>query len=186
MRRTDRAMDEAFALEIIDEADYGVVSFEREGMPYGIPLSLVRDGRRLLFHTAKTGRKFDFIKDGAPVWAVFVSRVKVPELFSAEELDAMAGSPSKAANLISTVFTTEYASAMAGGTVHELFSYEEKANALERVCRKYTPDQMKFVQMAITSGINLTRVFEIRMEEITAKRKKFDALGKEMKFGRTE
>ena len=42
MRRSDRAMDAAFAFEVFDKAPYITVSFTRpDGSPYGVPLSLV-------------------------------------------------------------------------------------------------------------------------------------------------
>ena len=43
MRRSDRAMDAAYAFEVFDKAPYITVSFTRpDGSPYGVPLSLVR------------------------------------------------------------------------------------------------------------------------------------------------
>ena len=43
MRKASRAMDAAFALEVLDKAPYITVSFVRpDGTPYGVPLSLAR------------------------------------------------------------------------------------------------------------------------------------------------
>ena len=184
MRRADRAMDEAFALEIIDEAAYGVLSLSSLEGPYGIPLSLVREGKRLYFHTAREGKKLSWIQEGAPVWVTFVSRVQVPDLFSEEELEDIASDPAMVGQLISSVFTTEFASAMVAGKIYEVVDNDEKALALKLTCLKYTPDKMDYFKIALASGMSRTRVFAIDMEDISGKRKKYDETGREMKFGR--
>lgn len=186
MRRKDREMDEAFALEIIDEAAFGVLSLCSGQAPYGVPLSLVREGRRLYFHSAREGKKIDGIGSGDPVWVTFVARVRVPDLFSPSELEAIAADPAKTGKLISSVFTTEFASAMVSGTIHEVDDQAEKIHALELVCSKYTPDKMKYFKAAVTSGLDLTRVFAIDIGQVTGKRKRYDSSGAELKFGRRE
>lgn len=186
MRRTDREMSNAFALEIIDEAQYGVVSLAKDDEPYGIPLSIVRDGDKLFFHTAKEGHKFDFIHNEAPVTVLFVSRVQVPKLYSNEELDEMMKSEDIFGKLVSQVYTTEFASAMVKGTLTEVFDDPGKEHALELICKKYTPDKMKYFKLAMESGMSQTRIFAISMDEVSAKRKQFDGDKVEMKFGRME
>lgn len=186
MRRKDRAMDRAFALEIIEEAAYGVVSLAKEGEPYGLPLSLVREGDRLLFHSALEGHKYDFIEDEAAVHVVFVSRVRVPDLYSRAELDALAVTDEGSGRLLSQVFTTEFASAMVRGRILELKEPVEKKRALELICRKYTGDKMAYFEAAAASGMELVRIFQISLDEVTAKRKAFDDQRREMKFGNRE
>lgn len=186
MRRNDRAMDRAFALEIIDEAAFGVLSLAKDGEPYGLPLSMVREGNRLLFHTALEGHKYDFIEDGARAHVVFISRVGVPDLYSTEELDELAASGKGAASLLSQVFTTEYASAMVRGEIRELRDPADKMRALELICLKYTGDKMKYFKEAAESGGPLVRIFEVSLDEVTGKRKAFDRDKKELKFGRRE
>lgn len=186
MRRKDREMDRAFALEIIDEAAFGVLSLMGEGEPYSLPLSLVRDGQRLCFHTAREGHKYEFIREGAVVHVVFVSRVKVPKLYSEAELDRIAETKEGLPVLISQVFTTEFASAMVKGTIRELTDPEDKKRVLQLICQKYTPDKLKYFEVAHQSGAALTRTFAISMDEVTGKRKRFDAQRQEMKFGRME
>ena len=63
MRRKDRERDEKFALGVIDSAPYGVMALTDEnGEPYAIPLSPVRIGGFLYFHSAHEGTKNDIIK----------------------------------------------------------------------------------------------------------------------------
>ena len=54
MRKADREKDEDWALAVFDKAPYVTVSMTRpDGIPYGLPLSLVRDGKRTFyFHCA--------------------------------------------------------------------------------------------------------------------------------------
>ena len=69
MRKASRAMDAAFALEVLDKAPYITVSFTRpDGTPYGVPLSLARtDDKTFYFHCALEGEKLDCIATN-PVW----------------------------------------------------------------------------------------------------------------------
>ena len=66
MRRKDREMDRVFAFNIIDKSEYGVLSMlDDEGEPYGLPLSLVRYGDLLYFHSAKLGKKVDALLENS-------------------------------------------------------------------------------------------------------------------------
>ena len=76
MREASRAMDAAFALEVLDRAPYVTVSFTRpDGTPYGVPLSLVRtDEKTFYFHCALEGEKLDCIAVNPMVAMSAVSR----------------------------------------------------------------------------------------------------------------
>ncbi len=54
------------------------------------------------------------------------------------------------------------------------------------ICEKYTPNKMEYFDTAITAGLNRTNVYKVEMESISAKRKKYDSDGVEMKYGRME
>ncbi|ADL07114.1 pyridoxamine 5'-phosphate oxidase family protein [Thermosediminibacter oceani] len=186
MRRKDREMNREFGLKVIDKSIYGVLSMVDEGEPYGIPLSIVRDGNTLYFHSAKDGRKVKILEKNPKVSVVFVGETKIPEIYSNEELDEIAKDESKANALISKVFTTEFESAVVVGKVKLVEDEDEKIKALKLICEKYTPTKMAYFPIAIKAGLNRTNVDSIEIEEITAKRKKFDANGEELKWGRTE
>ena len=93
---------------------------------------------------------------------------------------------SKAGLLGSSVFTTEYESALVKGKVCLVENEEERIEAMRLICEKYTPSKMAYFNMAIKSGLARTNVYKIVIEEITAKRKKYDKNGEEMKWGRME
>lgn len=186
MRRKDRKMSKEFGIEVIDKARYGVLSMVDGKKPYGLPLSIVRDRDNLYFHSATGGRKTEVLKENPKVSVVFVGETKIPENFTKEELDEIANDPSKAVQLISSVFTTEYESAIVSGKVNLVESEEEKIKAMKIICEKYTPTKMEYFDMAIKTGLSRTNVYRIDVEEFSAKRKKYDSEGKEMKWERME
>lgn len=187
MRRKDREMSKEFGIEVIDKSTYGIMSMiAEEKEPYGIPLSIVRDGDNLYFHSAMDGRKVKALQKESSVSVAFVGEKRIPENYTKEELDEIAKDESKAVLLISSVFTTEYESAVVKGEVKLVEDEEEKIKAMRLICEKYTPTKMDYFDMAIKVGLKRTNVYRIEIEEIKAKRKKYDIHGKEMKWGRME
>lgn len=187
MRRKDREMNREFGLEVIDKSIYGVLSMvDDSNEAYSIPLSIVRDRNKLYFHSAMDGRKIKILAKNPRVSVVFVGETKIPENYSNEELDEIVKDESKAGLLISKVFTTEFESAVVIGKVGLVENEDEKINALRLICEKYTPTKMNYFPMAIKVGLKRTNVYSIEIEEITAKRKKYDVDGEELKWGRTE
>ncbi|MBU5312704.1 pyridoxamine 5'-phosphate oxidase family protein [Tissierella carlieri] len=187
MRRKDREMSAEFGNQIIDKSRYGVISMvDEDSESYGIPLSIVRDENTLYFHSAMDGRKVKLFEKSPNVSVVFVGEVKVPENYTKEELDEIVKDESKTVLLISSVFTTEYESAVVKGKVKLVEDMEEKIKAMKLICEKYTPTKMDYFNMAIKTGLKRTNVYRIEIEEIKAKRKKYDTHGEEMKWGRME
>ncbi|WP_312699577.1 pyridoxamine 5'-phosphate oxidase family protein [Sedimentibacter sp.] len=185
MRRKDREMSREFGLEVIDKADYGVLSMvDENNEPYGIPLSIVRDGNNLYFHSAAEGKKVRIFGENPVVSIAFVGQVRIPELVTTEELKEM--DKSKAGALISKVFTTEYESAVVKGKIRLLGDDNEKLNAMKLICEKYVSGKMDLFNIAAGSIMRAVNIYKIEIEEITAKRKKYDADGEEMKWGRME
>jgi len=187
LRRKDREMSKKFGIEIIDKSRYGVLSvIDEENNPYNIPLSIVRDGNTLYFHSAQEGRKVKIFKNNPLVNIVFVEDVQVPDNYSTEELDEIVKDESRTVLLISSVFTTEFASTMVRGKVNLVENKKKKIKALRLICKKYTPDKMDYFPTAIKAGLERVNVYSIEIDNITAKRKKYDDSGKEMKWERME
>lgn len=183
MRRKDREMDQEFARLVIDKSRFGVLSInDDEGpSPYSIPLSIIRNEDRLYFHSARDGKKVELFAQNHGVRVVFVGDVHVPELYTVQELDAMVKDPEKTVQLIKSVFTTEYESAIVEGRISEVTDEGEKALALRLICEKYTPDKMAYFEHALKAGAKYTRIYQIQIASMTAKRKKYDRTGIEMK-----
>lgn len=185
LRRKEREMDERFALEIIDKSNYGVLSMMgKNNEAHGIPLSIVRDGNLLYFHSAKSGEKVEIFLHNPKVSATFVGETRIPDIFTPEELAEIIKDESKTKLLISRVFTTECESALVKGRIELVSDENEKFQALKLICEKYTPTKMDYFPLAIKSGLKATNVYKIEMEEVTAKRIKYDSNGEEMKWGR--
>lgn len=187
MRRKDREMDRDFGLAVIDRAWHGVLSLmEEEGLAYGLPLSFAREGDRLYFHSAQSGKKTRLLKDGARVHIVFVGDCQAPDVMTEEQAAEAAKCPETFGLLTSKLFTAEFSSAMVRGTVRLLQTEEEKISGLRAIARKFAPRWMDYFPQAVESGLKVTAVYAVDIQEITAKRKKFDAQGREMKGQRTE
>lgn len=185
MRRKDREMDRAFGLSVIDDAAYGTLAtVDSQMQAYCLPLSIVREGNTLYFHSAKEGQKVEILKNNPQVCVSFVGRVQVPDNYTDEELDEIVKDEKQTVLLISKVFTTEFESAIVKGKVEEVVEREEQVRAMRLVCKKYTPTKMKYFDQAIKAGLGRAQVYKIEIDQITAKRKKYDQDGEEMKWGR--
>jgi nitroimidazol reductase NimA-like FMN-containing flavoprotein (pyridoxamine 5'-phosphate oxidase superfamily) len=149
VRRQDREVDEREARAILEKGQYGVLStVGAEGEPYGVPLSFVyRDGE-IYIHSAPEGRKVDNLAPGAQFSFCVVGATEVqPEMFS-----------------------TRYESAIASGEVRELVG-EAKINSLGWLIAKYSPGFETEGAEYIASRQELTRVFALRIEHLSAKRR---------------
>ncbi len=165
MRRKDREMPEEFGLHIADTCEYAVLSMvETDDAPYCIPITIVRDGKYIYFHSAKDGHKIDCLKAHAKVCIACVGDTKRAK----------------------DKFTTEYESAVIRGIATEVTEDSEKIEALRLLCLRHTPTNMDAFDDAIARSLNRTAVWKIDISEITGKRKKYDSQGKEMKFGRLQ
>ncbi len=185
MRRKDREMSEEFGIEVIDHAPYGVLSMFVDDELYSLPLSFVRDGMHLYIHSAKAGTKVEFFNSNPKVRIVFVVDVKVPELYTDDELEKMSMDASNfAQKVVSTVFTTEYASCIVEGELHLVEDRDEIFHGMRLICEKYTPSKMKYFDHAMEASLSRINVYRVDISNIRGKRKKFDADGKEMKWQR--
>lgn len=186
MRRHDREMSREFGLEVIDKSQYGILSCVDDKGVFAIPLSLVRKDENLYFHSAKQGRKVEAFKKTKDVHVTFVGIVEVPNLYTDEKLDKMLEDPRNSSVLAKNVFTTQFESAIVLGTIDLVEDETEKAQAFRLICNKFVPSKAKYVEHAIKSGMPIANVYRIKINDITAKRKKYDSHGEEMKFQRME
>ena len=149
MRRADRQMDAAFALEVLDKAPYVTVSMTREdGTPYGLPLSLARtDDKTFYFHCALEGEKLDCIAHNPVVFLSAVTRCT-------PTFDSKDGS-----------FTLQYKSATAVGKAELVIGREEKVSALRAICQRFLPHYMDAFDEAIARSLERTAVVRITLTE---------------------
>lgn len=168
MRRKDRSLEQQAAWEIIDSASYAVFScVNDEGEIFSLPLSLVRDGKSIFIHGAKSGSKEKLFGDGRAVEVVCVSYNKVPEV----KPDVLADIKDDAHKLGSQVFTTEYKSAIAKTKAYQVTDDTKKIHALKILCEKYTPQYMSAFATAAYGSLNITNIYEFVIESVSAKAK---------------
>lgn len=186
MRRKDREMDREFALKVIDNSAYAVLSMVDEGnKAYAIPISPVRVGEFLYIHSAKEGHKIDLIRNNPELVLTFVGNVEVPNPIKEEEFIEFKKN-NELGKLTSKHFTTQFESAIIVGQAMIVEEINEKIIGLRAISQKYTPENMKYFEDAVNASIGRTMVIKIEIKEITAKRKKYDRNGDEMKWGRME
>ena len=151
MRRKDRQRDEIFAMEIVDQCAYAVLSMvDPDNKAYAVPLSIVRDGTYIYFHCAQEGYKLECLRGNPEVCLVCVGNV-------CPALDR---------------FTTAFSSAIVKGNCEEVTNDTEKINALRLLCQRYTPQNMAAFDQAIVRSLARTAVYRIAITQITGKEKK--------------
>lgn len=151
MRRKERQMPEEFAWEVVDKCEYAFLAMTAEdGSPYGLPVTIVREGNAVYFHSAMEGRKVACLRRHPRVCLSCVGDTHVPE----------------------GKFTTLFESAVAFGTAEEVTEEEEKIHALRILCQRHTPDNMAAFDRAIAASLKRTGIWKITVEEITGKAKR--------------
>ncbi len=148
MRRKDRQISEAEALEVIDQSGYGVLAtVNADGSPYVVPVSPARNGKVLYFHCAKAGQKIENIQRDARVCLSFVSYFRNDAL----------------------LYTTKYQSAVVTGHAELVEDEEEKIHGLRLISEKYAMEHIDLFDEMIRKSARATSVYKITIDEITGK-----------------
>lgn len=147
IRRQDRKITTQEAVEILDTAEYGVLStVGKDGQPYGVPLSYVHKHGRIYFHCALTGHKLDNIEENEKVSFCAVGRTKV----------------------LPDQFATAYESAVVFGVASEVYG-AERHKALLWLLEKYCPEFIEEGKQYIELKGKAARVIKIDIGRITGK-----------------
>ena len=147
MRRKERQVTAEEAWQIVERSPYGVLAMLTEdGMPYGVPLNMVRSDETLYFHCAMEGKKVDALRGNPKISAVFVDSA---------EIDG-------------AKLTTRYGSAMVFGEAEEVLDAEEKKEALRLLCLRFAPAHMEEFERSLGS-IPRTSIWKITAKHITGK-----------------
>lgn len=147
MRRIDRALDKKYALELLHEGEFGVLSTIGEDLqPYGVPLNYWLQGEDIYFHCAVEGRKIEhFLYTPNVSFCVVCKSVVLPEKF-----------------------TTDFKSVMVSGQVMEVLASDKRV-ALVEMLRRFSPDHLEKGEKYIKAMLEKTRVFRIASGQITGK-----------------
>ncbi|MCF0199064.1 MAG: pyridoxamine 5'-phosphate oxidase family protein [Bacteroidaceae bacterium] len=147
MRRKDREMSAAWALDVLDRAPYITMSMTAaDGTPYALPLSLARtDEQTFYFRCALEGRKLDVLRQQPAVCLSAVTQC-LPTVGPAN------GS-----------FTLQFQSAIAYGTAALVDDEAEKIAALRAICERYLPHHMDAFDASIARSLARTAVVCIKL-----------------------
>lgn len=148
IRRKDRALDEAEALGLLAEAEWGVLAtVDAAGWPYAVPVNhVVLDGA-LIIHCATVGHKLANLACNP--------RVSYCAVTLAEPLPLE--------------LATRYASVILFGQAELLTDPVEKRAALRALGLRFAPAQADLVAREIEQDLAHTAVVRIRIERATGK-----------------
>lgn len=147
MRRKDREISSQEASEILDGAEYGVLStVDSNGQPYGVPLNYVYKDSAIYFHCAVEGQKLDNIAKNPKVSFCVTGGTKV----------------------LPDSFGTLYESAVVFGIAGEVYN-DERHRALVWLLQKYCSDFMEGGLEYIELKNKVTKIIKIEICHMSGK-----------------
>jgi nitroimidazol reductase NimA-like FMN-containing flavoprotein (pyridoxamine 5'-phosphate oxidase superfamily) len=157
LRRLDREINDQKALrQILNHAQYFVMSMADSGEPYAVPLGYVYNEKEniVYFHCAKDGKKIEYLKKNPKVWGVVVLDEGIQE--------------GACVNL--------YASTMFSGRVEWVSDADEKRKAMNLFAERLSADvdgvKQRLEKIFGGGEAALASVVfgKIKVEELTGKR----------------
>lgn len=149
MRREDKKIIARTEIdEIINKSEVCRIAFAVENTPYVIPVSFGYDGKSIFVHTAKTGRKIDFIEKNNLVCFEFDVDVKTIE-----------------DEAIPCKWTSAYKSVIGYGKMIELVEFDDQENAINQIMLHYSGKNWDFNERMLKS----VKLWKIEIDEISGK-----------------
>lgn len=151
IRRQDRLLEEERAWELLKTTEYSILSMiDEEGMPYGIPVNHIWDGKESVYiHCAPEGKKLKAITNNPNVSLCIVGKVK----------------------LLPKQFTTEYESIILNGTAHFNLSIQEKRHALQLLIDKLSPQFKELGAQYAQKSFHRVEIIRIDFSTFSGKKK---------------
>ncbi len=134
--------------DIINKSDVCRIAFANDNIPYVIPVSYGYDGKSIFVHTAKTGRKIEFIEKNNLICFEFDVDLKTIDH-----------------ETIPCKWTSAYKSVIGYGKMIELVEYEEQENAINQVMLHYSGKDWEFNEHMLKS----VKLWKIEIDEISGK-----------------
>lgn len=149
MRRSDKKLTNEEMVEIMNTAEYGILSTTNEdGFPYGVPVNFIyRDGS-IYFHSALTGHKVDNLKFNNKASFCVVKDVE----------------------LIPDDFNTKFKSVISFGEIREIEG-QEKQDIFILFLEKFSQDYLEKGKGYINKAGDKAKVFKLEVQHMTAKGK---------------
>ncbi len=150
LRRQDRKLSSNEAVHVLEKGEYGILAMaDKEGMPYGVPLSYVYLDNAIFLHCALEGHKIDnlAVNENVSFCVVGIAET-LPESFS-----------------------MKYESVVVFGKASEIEG-EEKYNSLLALVEKYSAPFVEEGKKKIDKDSNRTKVIKITIKKMTGKSRK--------------
>jgi nitroimidazol reductase NimA-like FMN-containing flavoprotein (pyridoxamine 5'-phosphate oxidase superfamily) len=149
MRRKDKEIqDRELVSQVIKSCQVCRLGLARDDVPYIVPVSFGYDGQAIYFHTAREGKKLDYIAANNAVCFEFEHGVQVVPHDS---------DPCK--------WSFSFQSVIGNGRIHELVAREDKIEGLNHVMRQYSGREWAFGDKTLDA----VRVWKITIETISGK-----------------
>jgi len=149
MRRTDKEISEKLLIEeIIKKSLVCRLALAKDNIPYLVPVSFGYDGQCLYVHTAKEGKKIDFIKANSLVCFEFDINVKTVEHES-----------------VACKWSTSYQSVIGYGNMTEITGFNEAAYALNQIMFQYSGKEWEMNEKMLST----VKMWKIEIKEMTGK-----------------
>ena len=150
MRRTDKEIPSRGEIdEVIRGCQVCRIALAVENEPYIVPVSFGYDGASLFFHTARSGKKIEFLEANNRVCFEFERNVRLQT------------NPK-----ISCKWTFAFESVIGYGTASELIDPPEKTRGLNQIMLQYSGKPWDFNASVLAQ----TRVWQILIDSLTGKR----------------
>lgn len=151
LRRVPRQLNLEQAREVIEATDHAVLSTcDKEGNPYGVPVSPVLEGDTIYFHATGLpgGRKEDNMLMNPRVSLCFVAKATtLPEWYS-----------------------VDFASAVVRGTVSKVTDEDEKLKAMNLILKRHAPqNSAERNKVQFQHRFPLVAIWKVKIENITGK-----------------
>jgi len=147
LRREDRKMDDLDTIKLLEIGDFGVLStINKNGYPYGVPLSYVYLNNNIYFHSAMEGNKISNI------------------LFNNKVSFCVVGE----STILAEKFSMSYKSVIVFGKVIEV-NGEEKKDALTGLIAKYSSQFIEDGKKYIEKDEHKTKVIKLNIDHICGK-----------------
>ena len=147
IRRTDRIASDAQIMQLLESAEYGVLStVDGANQPYGVPVSFVLLDDKLYIHSALEGHKLDNIALNPQVSFCVVGKTE----------------------LLPDKFAMKYESVIVSGRASLLMG-EAKEAPLQALLAKYSPGHPESGDRYLQKLVHKTAVIALSMELVTGK-----------------
>jgi nitroimidazol reductase NimA-like FMN-containing flavoprotein (pyridoxamine 5'-phosphate oxidase superfamily) len=149
MRRSDKEISEKSLIEqIIKNSLTCRLALAKDNIPYLVPVSFGYDGKCLFVHTAKEGKKIDFINSNHLVCFEFDINVKTVEH-----------------ETIACKWSTSYQSVIGYGKMTEITDFAEAAYALNRIMLQYSGKDWEMTEKMLGT----VKMWKIEIDEMSGK-----------------